>query len=510
MEVPTFLEWLTDLEAVAIEDQPEFIKETLRPKHMLHVFGRFFFPHIIRGEDDPPEAHLQLIQFFASPETGACLFPRGFAKSTWGKIDDLHDIVYALEPVMIYVSNTIQEAKFHFESIKGELENNEWLRNIYGDLVPDLGKLGAKWTNSHFETNNGVNMVARGAGKGRGVNIRNQRPTKIKMDDVENDRMVRSAVLRQQLQRWVKEVIIPSLDKERGRLKFFGTAIHPNCEVLRFYKANGGLFRRAIEEGKSIWPAMWSIEDLYKIRDGYVDEAGVLHEAMGTRAFNQEYQNDPINDTDSVFKRAWLDSWVWERAPSEEELREFFTIKMCVDPQSGEKEEADFLGVSVLGRDKRTGKIWSLYSAKFKGSINKQVEFIYGIYARWNPVVLGVEKLMTQTALYQLLNDGFELRDSTGVKTREKFYFRLIALSPKSKDKVERSKYVEPLVETGRILFNTGQTDLYDQLIEFPNGEHDDVADAFFYCVSLFEVNSVELKPEKSSMITSGIMTKQF
>lgn len=479
---------------------------------MVHIFGRYFFPNIIAGDYETPEVHLEILEFLATPGDGAGIIPRGFSKSTWTKIDSLHDIVYAYEPVILYIGDTLQNAGFHFESMKGELETNELLIYVYGDLVPNPANLGRKWTNMHFETTNGVNVVARGANKGRGVNIRNNRPTKIIIDDAETDEQVNSSYRRQKFARWLKETIMPSRDKTRGRIKMIGTAIHPEAEILKFYKGHGGIFRRASEDDlqTSIWPEYWPVEDLLRLRDGYTDEEGVYHEGIGTRAFNQEYQNNPVNDTDGIFKRAWLDSWTYERTPSAEELKEFFTIKMTVDPQAGEKEGADFLGVAVVGQDRRTGKRWNFYTAKFKGSITKQVEYIYSVYCQWNPVVLGVEKIMNQTALYQLLSAGYDLKDDEGKLNGRKFFFRLVPLSPKSKNKVERSKYIEPLVEQGRCLFSPSQVDLYNQLLEFPNGEHDDIADAWFYVQAMFDTNSVKLKAVKSSMITGGLRNRKF
>src|SRR3990167_8787977 len=107
---PTWEEWVNDLAEVKPEDSETFIKKTLEPKTMLHIFGRFFFPNIIMGNDEVPEAHLQLIEFMTSPQDGAAIFPRGFAKTTWEKIDCLHDIVYGVEPVILYISATLGDA----------------------------------------------------------------------------------------------------------------------------------------------------------------------------------------------------------------------------------------------------------------------------------------------------------------------------------------------------------------------------------------------------------------
>ena len=479
------------------EEQSKWVRLSLLPKSRLHIFGRYFFPHIIKGAYETPDIHLDLIDFLSSPEWGAGIIPRGFAKSTWEKIDTIHDIVYSLEPVILYISDALQSAQFHFESMKIELETNDALRLVYGNLVPDLkDQQSVKWTNSHFETTNGVNVVARGAGKGRGVNIRNQRPTKVIIDDGETDEMVRSHDRREKYWRWITDVIIPSIDKERGRLKVIGTVINPHAAVKRFYDERGGIFRRAIEDGKSVWPEMWSIEDLLRLRDGYTDDKGDFHPGIGIRAFSQEYMNEPINEDTSIFKQEWLDRNQYTNIPTNEELSRFYDVKMAVDPNAGQSEMADFMGICVIGRHRGTKKRYVLECRRVKKPINGQEEEFERTYSRWNPVIAGVECVLNQTALYQMLS------------SRRKY--RLKKLSPEGKDKVNRAHHVEPLVEQDIIQFHPNHKDLYNELIDFPNGLHDDLVDAFVYCNSLFEENAVKLTTERHDTITGGLINAKF
>lgn len=501
---PKFADWLADLNRQGSpEARQVFIRTTLRFKTNLHIFGRFFFPHVIRGDYDTPPAHLTLIEFLTSPETGAAIFPRGFAKSTWEKIDTIHDIVYALEPVILYISAALSDAQDHFEAIKGELEDNDVLRAIYGNLVPRIGAPGTKWTNKRLQTTNGVNLVARGANKGRGVNINNQRPTKVIVDDGETDEMTHSVRRREKFWRWLNEVIIPSLDKERGRVKMIGTTIHPEAAVLRFFHERGGIFVRAIEDGASIWPDYWPLADLLKLRDGYQNEDGKHVEGIGIRAFSQEYMGEPLNDETTIFKRKDLDANTWE--DGELPPIEMLDIVMVVDPNAGKSEMADFMGVVVMGRHRLTNIRYVLHASHHKlpmSSLNPadetQESVIDGLYTKWNPRVLGVERVLNQTALHDYL------------ESRNKY--RLEALNPGGKDKVNRAHFTEPHVQQGIIKFHPSHVVLYDELIMFPNATHDDIADAFIYCDSLFSSGGARLngKKSKNPMLTSGIRNKKF
>ena len=97
----TYEEWKADLKATKLEDQPAFIVRSLRKKKNLHIFGRYFFPHLIKGSEDVPECHIDLTLEIGKRKNGAIIFPRGFAKTTWEKIDTVHDCVYGLEDVIL-------------------------------------------------------------------------------------------------------------------------------------------------------------------------------------------------------------------------------------------------------------------------------------------------------------------------------------------------------------------------------------------------------------------------
>ena len=171
-------------------------------------------------------------------------------------------------------------------------------------------------------------------------------------------------------------------------------------------------------------------------------------------------------------------------------------IKMAVDPNAGQSQMADFMGICVVGRDRRDNKRYVLEARRFKGPITEQEKVFDEVYSKWEPQIAVVEKVMNQTALYQLL------------LARNKY--RLVALDPKGRDKVNRARFVEPLVSQGIIKFSASHVDLYNELIQFPNGSHDDLVDAFVYANSLFASNAVKLNAKKRTGVLGNIREKQF
>jgi len=371
--------------------------------------------------------------------------------------------------------------------------HSEMLRSVYGDLVPATNSESRKWTNTHFETNNGVNVVARGACKGRGVNIKNKRPSKIILDDIEEDDQVRSPDRREKLHNWFYGVIYPSRDFEKGFVKWIGTVIHPEVEVLKFYKKFGGIFKTATKNGGDIlvdeplWKGKFTREKLIAER-----------EAIGTAKFNQEYMNNPIDDATSRYKREWIEKNYYEQSQLPANWQQWFRVVMAVDPNASERASADAMGICVMGLDTRTQLRYVLESLAIRLTIDKQTSIIKEVYDRWNPSLCGIECVMNQRALYDMSRASGEMR--------------LLELNPRSKDKITRSSYVEPLVEAGKVKFLPSHQTLYDELITFPNGEHDDTADAFFYAMQMLDESGSNrrLNTERQATIFGNIRNKKF
>lgn len=498
----TFREFLEDLRSVPKENQEAFIYDVFESKKMLPFFGKYFFPHIIQGVNDVPDCHIDLVRKLSSPEDAGVIFPRGHAKSTWEKIDTIHDIVYAIEPVIAYISNTITDAQLHFESMKIELENNKELISVYGDLVPENSQKSKKWTNKHFETTNGVNLIARGAGKGRGINIKNQRPTKIIVDDGEDDEMVASPERREKYKNWIEQVIIPSLDPIRGRIKIIGTVIHKACYVYKFYKIHGGIFKKAIENGKSIWPDRFPLKKLLGLKEKY-----------GTRMFNQEYMNNPINEEDSIIKPVWISDNMYHEIPHSKQK---YAKVIMMDPQAGETKTADYYSINVGMRYVGDRHKYILEKITGRASQIDQAKKLIQTWQRHpDASIAGIEKVLTQVAVYQLILDWksgkIEIEDVDNSKRN----IPLKAVEPQGKDKVARMQEIEPEFERGEIHLHVTMTSFADDISAFPNTEHDDDVDALMYVIEYLDKVSVTSKKadsrnKKPSTIVGNAHSQKF
>lgn len=488
---PPYEEWIEDMRFVreasetstekARPEELAFIRRSLRSKAALPLFMRFFLHKWHDSAFGFPEFQQELTEFLLARESGAALVPRGHGKTTILRADCLHDFVYGREPLTLFYGATQFDSESQLMAIRSELEENELLRAVYGDLRPDpVKQKNYVWTQSHLQGANGVHLIARPAGKGRGVNVNGSRPTKIVIDDGETDEMVRSSQRRARYWRWLTEVIEPSLDTERGVLKGIGTVIHPECAVKRFYDERGGVLRAAVENGVPIWPERYDIEHFLRKRDGYVNDEGKRVMGIGARAFNQEFLNSPIGDGVTMFKQAWLDDNTYSdiTLPPREQ---FSRIVMAVDPAAGESSLADDYGLAVVGLHRTSGKRYVLESSRFQGGMSGALDWFRAAYLRWQPEAAGIEANRTVQGFWQTVRDSGKYRVR---KLRP-------AIGGQMASKVERAKLVEPHVEQGQVLFDPRQRDLYDQLLAFPSDDvKDDCVDAWLYAMSMLDEGS--------------------
>lgn len=515
----SFKDFLEDLSKIPKEEQPVFLFEFFKLKSRLHLFGQYFLSHII--STDPETCHIDLLRELSSDDDSAIIFPRGFGKTTWEKIDTIHDIVYALEPVILYISNILQDAKNHFESIKGELETNEILHAVYGNLSINIAKDKrlSKWNAVMFETSNGINLVARGAGKGRGINIKNRRPTKIIIDDGEDDQMVRTLEQRMKYEEWVLRVIIPSLDPLRGKLKVIGTVISHQCFVLKFYHDVGGLFKRAIENGESIWQSVFPVERLHVIRDGGIDPIkNKKVKGIGTRAFEQEYMNNATDEENSIIKREWLEQARYSTLHESKKMN----VVVVFDPQSGESKTADYYGLAVVGwytGDKHR-YLLEVQTGR-KGQLAQACLFVQTVlryrnqWTKYHVHVCGIEKVMAQVAVYQLVLDWINRTIEFGEVKEENRNLPFKHLEPKGKDKIARLQMHEAKIERGEFHIHETQNSFLDRLVMFPDLDHDDDIDAVMYALEQSYFGEVEKKEEKKEnaeqkTISGNLRNKQW
>ena len=372
--------------------------------------------------------------------------------------------------------------------IRGELETNERILAEYGDLCGgmreatkgqrDGGTKGGRsrrrrWARDVFTTSTGITVQAKGSGAGfRGTRVGPHRPDLIICDDIEKDEHVESPEGRRKLEYWLRRVVLPALDPQ-GQLVVLGSIIHHDSLLAnlrdrqrfprwdyRVYRAieadlgDDGEYRRV-----ALWPGRWPLSRLE-----------VERERVGTLAFEQEYQANPIDDSIRVFPPEWL------RRFDEAELagRDLVTL-MAIDPATG-KSGGDYFALWTGSIDPATGIIYTRELRLERIGVVAQVKTIIAAFERWRPVRIGIETVAYQVALKEILEEE---------SRRRGLYMPIVAIQTTA-NKRARIEGSSAFYENG--LFRLPQNldpEVEQQFLHFPKARHDDGPDVCAMAIEL-------------------------
>ena len=148
------------------------------------------------------------------------------------------------------------------------------------------------------------------------------------------------------------------------------------------------------------------------------------------------------------------------------------SIFQGVDSAVSAAASADFFALVTIGKS-HDGRIFVLDVFKERGvSFHEQVNIIINKAAEFQPLKIGIEENSFQAFLSQ------ELQRLT-----------LLPVIPLKtvKDKVLRAQGRSALIETHRVYVSHHMQDTIGEFVLFPDGEHDDVVDAFLFCLDVAE-----------------------
>lgn len=502
------------------------------------AYDVLFFAYEYFSDDRNPENDSNLIPASCSPENAPdvhkelCLMldgiawdnhsgkvcysmPRGHAKSTFvSNVFPIHQCYFDCatdggRKYILIISETEDLSTKFVEYINSQLKFNKKLREDLGVIMNESKFDNKKDTGMEFVTTKGTMVRAAGMGKAlRGARNGAYRPDLVILDDLESMANTNTKELREKNLHWYNSVIEPIGVEGRTAFLYVGTLVHGNgllpdiltridyesrkyaaivqepdnmelwmhyCEILddktdeereakadAFYEEN----REEMDKGwKTLW-SRWTYSALMKKKS-----------TLGTKAFNSEYMNiayDPdsqvFNEDNIIFfdDRDLIDQW-GRRIPLD--VYGFWDLAVG----KGNKRD-DYNAVVIIGRDKLTGVMYVLDAWSAKVPAHKALAVAEQKISEWQPRLFGVETIQMQYEFYRQLQEN--------IMKHGLYSTRLKACNPKAK-KEDRIQILEPLFETGYLRLKRSQRLLLEQLLVFPQGEHDDLPDALASAVDL-------------------------
>ena len=460
----------------------------------LIAFGKLFMPEDFVNKSASPAFHYKIANLMLNRKKRrvAMVIPRGFGKSILCKCALLHRVLFSPKEktqFLAWVAEEQSQAIDHVKYIKYHLEYNMAIRHYFGNMSGDA--VGNRWTEKDFVTANGHRIMAKGTSQRlRGRSQGNVRYTGIILDDFESELNTKTPDRRAEIKSWIVSTVYPALEESRGNEGFIwlaGTIVHYDSflqmVVDGWQSADDKddypwdlVFEKAIVDGKSIWNDYFPLKKLNEKKREFT-EAGLLNK------FAQEYMNDARDSSQAIFKTERLQNY---RGTFHTEDRYTFlkegdeltpiNVYIGVDMAHTAVKTSDYSVIFVLGIDSEGNRyVLDYYRERIPTfDLSEKVLQYAKLYAPIRRVV--VETVGAQEMVRDMLHrmsraQRFSLPGVTkGIKPPHGL---------KKEDRIEGS--LASLVNTKRVYIKKTQTELVDELWEFPRGRHDDILDGFYY-----------------------------
>lgn len=400
--------------------------------------------------------HLRWFEFSKLRRRSLILAPRGHGKSTaltvgytiWLLLRDPNVRV-------LIVSNTQSQASAFLREIKQRLESPQIVA-LFGD------QRGSKWAETEIIVAPCKRLSKEATVTSLGVEgaIISRHFDAIILDDVVDQENARTETQREKLKEWLYVTLLPTLEPH-GELRVIGTRYH--LRDLYSHLAEGPLAQhlicdRALGPGDiPLWPSRYSADWLKQRRA----EAGPV-------IFNAQYQNDVELMRGKLFHGEWFRHY--------STLPRKLRVAIGIDPAIGRDDHHDYFAACAVGADD-VGNFYVLESFRGRFTFEEQVRQVIAMYERHNLPERAVTRVGIEATAYQeALPQRIQLCSRIPV----------VSIRP-AVDKVSRAYALTAFFESGRIFFPAGPgcDSLVEELLLFPEGEHDDLFDALEMAVNL-------------------------
>lgn len=245
------------IQALAKQDL-DFLAAIIMP-----LVFKFCFPDVFKKGVWP-----WLIDFVTQRRTFPQLalgLPRGFAKSTLMKIYLIYCILFTDRQFILIVAATAKLAENILSDVMDMLEEPN-IKAVFGDWKLGVEKDTQSLKKFGFRGRNIILATVGAEGSVRGLNIKNQRPDVILMDDIQSRECAESELQSSQLENWMIGTLMKAKSPTGCMFLFVANMYPTKHSILRKLKTNhtwikfivGGI----LADGTSLWEELQPIKQL--------------------------------------------------------------------------------------------------------------------------------------------------------------------------------------------------------------------------------------------------------
>jgi hypothetical protein len=471
------------------------MRETLRERGKRDLY--FLAKGVLGFHKMVPHLHKPAADFMARPDLRRRLgvLPRGFYKtSLWTMADSVRLLINDRNTAILIVNETQANARRFLRKIKSFFERNDVFRWLYPEVIPDFSTV-KRWSADEMEIPRTEDWAEASIEvMGLGAKTSRHYP-RIKFDDLVSVEAAASQTLMDKAKDEIAYAEPLLRNPAEDYIDYIGTrwgnddVINHILEECLFEEPY--FLKRAIEDGKPIFPEQYSMQRLKEIE-----------RRLGPYKFSTLYMNDPFDDALADFKEPWLKWYELDEFASAQYgefiirmddnrraiRRSELDVTMVVDPARSKLRTADRTGITVVGSTQDGRNMRFLLEAWAKHArpaevISKLIE----LYRVWRPRVVGFETVAFQF----MLKDEF-------VKQRDKHRLEISVRelkTPSNIPKEARIRGLEPDFCGSSFYVRKDQTDFLDEYRKFPTGRYKDLLDSLAYHKQLWRT---EFSPERN------------
>ena len=396
---------------------------------------------------------------------------RESAKTSFSKIFLTWLIVYKKRLYINVDSHSTTNAERILFDVILNLQTNKLITSDFGQLY-NAKKNDEETTQkrvNNFVTNNGVRVEAHSTGKSvRGRLHGNQRPDFLLLDDFETNETKDSKLITDSIISHIDE-FKSGLDSS-AKIIYLGNYITENGSVNTLFeraKTDPRLLVRNVpveQNGIPTWSGKYAMTDEQAKAENKISLEDKKRQ-LGSMVYSIEMMNEPASGDKSPFSKDTF------RYITRQQLEQLRTRKFAtIDSALSKGANSDATGVVRNYVDDRN--YWHISAKGYRINPKGLIDLIFQLYDE------GMEKIGIETTTFtQAIEPFFE--DECRVRGK---YPYIVQLKHGGVMKESRIQALVPYYESKTIFHIDGECkELEFELLKFPMGKHDDIADALQY-----------------------------